>query len=158
MPQKRVYHGSLAGYEKHWRVRKGKWQWPACEGCQQAASDRRKEYRKTPAGMASYKDRGMARQRALGRLQRLYPGEYNKYYAEELSLIRDGGTAVVSNLRDELNSLIGKISEASLEQSVQKRAATLEERRVYFEVLALRRRIQEAEDRVAEFGKPPGDS
>jgi hypothetical protein len=149
--RKRIYHGTESGYQKHWRVRSGNWKWPACEKCMAANTKLGQEYRARPDVRALTRVRSNATQRAFRRLRRAHPEEFTRLYLEELSLIQDGGTAVVANLREDLKKLTRKVSEAQLEQEIQHRSATTAEREQYFQILSLRRKIEEAERRVAEF-------
>jgi hypothetical protein len=152
--RKLVRHGTWQGYDKHRRIRKGNWSWPACEKCVPAATEGRRGYAQRPEVVASTRLRNNARQRAFRRLKDLHPGEFARLLSEEVSIARDGGTVVVSNLRYELRTKAPGTIEADLTKAVQQRSATQPEISAYFEIQDLRRRITEAEERVARFREP----
>jgi hypothetical protein len=151
--RKVIRHGTTPGYNKHRRVRKASWAWPPCILCSLAANADRQVYSKRPEVIASTRRRNNARQRALRRLKDMHPGEFARLFSEEVSLASDGGTVVVANLRHELCVLAGQ-AEVRLARAVQDRTASKEEAVRYFQILDIRRRIREAEERVARFREP----
>lgn len=83
-------HGTYNGHERHRRAQYRKtpdpeWGWPACEPCIQARRKRQTERRKDEGDR--YKLRRKAWHRAIRRLRSSYPGDFAKYYAEELDLL-----------------------------------------------------------------------
>lgn len=152
--RKRVYHGTREGYDKHERQRRGAWTWPACERCKAAKKKWRTEYAQRPDVKLMASQRSIARQRAHKRLKDAHRGEYAKYFTEEMSILRDGGSAIVEGLLAEMRRLTGHTSVEELERAVQQRSATLKETEFYFAILDLRRRIGEAQERVAQRREP----
>lgn len=146
----KVRHGTKQGYDKHWRTRKGRWGWPACERCTQALTASGRQYRQQPDKVAASRLRHTARQRAFRRLQRMHPGDYARVFTEELSILRDGGTVVVENLQAELDRSFPAQRMQKVAEAVRQRAATPAESRLYAEYLSLRKRLDEARQRVAE--------
>ena len=149
-------HGTRQGYDKHRRVRKGTWKWPLGEecGCREAYRAYQREYmRQTGNARKGTRERNNARQRAYKRLQHEFPQLYAKYYAEELSVIRDGGTVVLANLRAELRATLRGMP-PDLESVVRSGHATPREREVYLKACALKSQIAEVEQRIA--AREPG--
>lgn len=153
-----VWHGTPQGYDKHRRTRKGRWSWPACDKCMAARQAYNTEVQARPQYRAHAGERSKARQRALARLRERHPGEYMKFYAEELSLIRDGGVVVLENLQAQLRQVTAGVKVSELEQAVRAGSATLQERALYFQVRSLRKQAAEAgrqvEERRAEQREP----
>lgn len=80
----RVMHGTYKGYNRHNKVRGGRWPWPACEPCQDAATAWRSEYNENEDVRAARRIRSGAHQAAMMRIKRTFPMLYATLYAEEM--------------------------------------------------------------------------
>jgi len=165
---RRVLHGTRAGYDKHRRVRKGNWGWPTREntcGCKEAYRVYQTDYTNRAQTQAGNRERSTARQRAFRRLQQLHAADYAKLYAEELSIIRDGGKSALAGMQQQLDAVLAGVDMITLERLMRHGMASLPEREKYFRVLQLRQRVAEIERRAAEEshgtteeGEPVSDS
>lgn len=78
--------GSYAGAQRHSRVGE-----PCCDDCKRARRDYMRRYRSTPTGKATAQTITVAQSRAETRLVAAHRAEYERYYAQELAVLR--GTA-----------------------------------------------------------------
>lgn len=79
-----VQHGTPQGYKKHLKKDSG-WGSTPCDDCRAAHNREVAEYReRTGRDRSQDNDRRTARNRALGRLAKLRPREYDALLAEEL--------------------------------------------------------------------------
>lgn len=161
---KKVFHGTAAGYDKHHRVRKGSWKWPACQKCREAHTIYVRENHQLPESRKRARERTLARSRAWVRLQKLHPGEYAKLYTEELELIRDGGDIAVRAMEQEIAEVLAaqaarlvhaggqrirvENAEKDLVKAVNAGYASLAERERWSRVVTLRNRIAEIRQRA----------
>lgn len=159
---RRVKHGTRAGYDKHRRIRAGNWKFPLAKedpcGCQAAYRQYQRDVTAERGRHLSANQRSMARQRAYRRLQQLYGQDYAKFYAEELSIIQDGGKSVIGGLRQQLEAALVGVDEAQLARLIRHRMASAPESTRYYRILQLRQRIAEIESLVTAQRNPDGGS
>lgn len=149
-----VEHGTLSGYMKHSRNRRGEWAWPCLDSCLDAYTAQRSEYHSEPSVAKAKKDRAKARARAMWRLSRMYQRDYAKFYAEELALLREDDDAI-ARLEEEVRLLLRaghggrgyRSVESELRKAIAGRWATMEEREIWARVVRLRARISELRER-----------
>ena len=79
-------HGTASGYGRHQREREGEWAWPVPQdcGCRAAVRAKRREFNREPARNEAKNRRARSRMEALARLRRMYPGQYARFYQEEV--------------------------------------------------------------------------
>lgn len=88
--RKVVKHGTFAGYNRHRERRDTYWPWPVAAledggcGCQEAATEARRELRSRPENISAHRLRDRARMDALLQLRRAYPGDFLRAYREGL--------------------------------------------------------------------------
>lgn len=151
--RKLIRHGTTKGFSKHRRVRSGNWPMPPGEecGCAEAQREWRRERDRKPLPVEQRRQRDRARQRALLELRRMYPQDYAKLYAEELSSIKDGGQVELSSVQSQLRLLTQGVNERELRKYAGDGSATVRERELLERLATLRKRAAELEEMVAAW-------
>lgn len=161
--QPRTYapHGTFGGYERHRRAQRRKtpdpeWGWPACEPCDQARRDYHNGRNRTGGDKNRDKTRRNAWAKALRRLKVAYPGDFAKFYAEELTArgivtgkakarirAREDITRVLSEVDERrllvlVTAIMNVVDDAELAKLVRARVATKREIDQYRQIQQLR--------------------
>ncbi len=145
----RISHGSYEGYGRHQAKRTGRWPWPPCEKCAEAARLYRLEYDRQPEPKRRRQRRETARRRALERLRQTFPSAYFTFYERELKAIDSQVSARTRRWQEKQvpawDDIIARLvkealgaDELSLAERVRGRLATPHEREVMRLVSRLR--------------------
>ena len=111
-------HGTVRGYHRHKRTRKGKWGWPVAEGscgCLEAIRTYNREVRSTAEQVAARHVRDAARQSALLDLRRQFPGEYQRHYDRQLAE-RDYRGPRGKAMRPDWEDILSQLVKAALDK------------------------------------------
>lgn len=79
-----IRHGTVEGFQKHRRIRNGRWAWPACEKCKAANAQWQRDYNLRPEAIKARRVRAAARVAALAQLRKQYPAAYAAAYVREM--------------------------------------------------------------------------
>lgn len=140
-----VSHGTVEGFNKHNRVRRGNWSAPPCQLCVDGRTEWRREYDNRPTSVQARRFRTAARAAALETLRRQYPRAYSAAYREQVEI--RGGQVVrqqyevpewESILSKMVMALTGLSEEEAEERSRSISRVPLEQREVMTQIRRLR--------------------